>query len=251
MIDRLFGSRFVVVARIGASDLGESTVAIDDDAVSVGTLDAGAEVPARVPLVRVPLAAIERVVLNDGEIVLPLGDGTHITFVSSRAAELRDEILGRCRALPELTHALRAFGSRRGHRGTRAMAANDQRKFFAPLLDARRQAMTAPTSDAAMAAFDAELLGKAFEAELHGFAAERYGDNAPARRALEAELVDLTEPLRTALSALGDAAREASSAADDLRVWRLWARQLGATFQTADRVWLSLDVALDSDPWTL
>jgi hypothetical protein len=250
-MDRLFGPRFVVVARIGASDLGESIVAVDDEAVSVGTPDAGVETPDRVPRLRVPLAAIERVVLNDRELVLPLGDGTRLTFVSSRAAELRDEILGRCRALPELTHALRAFGSRRGHRGIRRMAADDQRKFFAPLLNARRQAMTAPTADAAMAAFEADLLAKAFEAELSGFAAERYGDNAPARRALEAELIDLTEPLRGALSALGDAAREAVSAADDLRVWRRWARQLGATFETADRVWLSLDVALDSDPWTL
>ena len=41
------------------------------------------------------------------------------------------------------------------------------------------------------------------------------------------------------------------SSDDDLRLWRAWAGQLSATFEIADRVWLSLDVALDSSPWKL
>jgi hypothetical protein len=32
---------------------------------------------------------------------------------------------------------------------------------------------------------------------------------------------------------------------DDLRLWRAWSAQLSATFETADRVWLALDAALD------
>ena len=50
------------------------------------------------------------------------------------------------------------------------------------------------------------------------------------------ELIDLSEPLRAALDALRNAAREAAASPDDLRLWRMWARQLATTFETADRV---------------
>jgi hypothetical protein len=246
MIDHVQGARFVVVTRIGRTDVGESIVTIDDHALHVAVQQASTD-----RTIRVPLTSVNAVVVRDGEILVPLRDGTSITFVAQSVSELRDELLGRCRALPELTHALRAFGSRRGHHSTRATAASDQQRFFAPLLDARRQAVGAETSAGAMAAFDANALAAAFEAELRGFAAERYGDHAPARRALEAELVDLSEPLVAALNSLRDAALDAAATPDDLRLWRAWARQLGATFETADRVWLSLDVALDSTPWKL
>jgi hypothetical protein len=102
-----------------------------------------------------------------------------------------------------------------------------------------------------MAAFDAVALAAAFEAELRAFATERYAAHAPAQRALEAELIDLAEPLQAALATLREAAQSATAAVDDLRLWREWARQLGATFEIADRVWLSLDMALDSNPWKL
>jgi len=61
----------------------------------------------------------------------------------------------------------------------------------------------------------------------------------------------LSEPLQLALDGLRDAAREATASPDDLQVWRLWARQLATTFDTADRVWLALDTALDASPWKL
>ena len=246
MTDRALGARFVVVTHLGRTDLGETTVAIDEEALHIIVSSARAEHP-----IRVPLGAIDAVVLSGVELVVPLRDGRSMTFVAQTTVELRDEILGRCRALPELTHALRAFGSRRWHRSTRASAAADQQRFFAPLLDARREAVSATSASAAMAAFDADALASALESQLRGFAAERYGTNAPARRALEAELLDLSEPLKESLLALRDAARDATEAADDLRLWRRWARQLGSTFETADRVWLSLDLALDSNPWKL
>jgi hypothetical protein len=50
---------------------------------------------------------------------------------------------------------------------------------------------------------------------------------------------------------LRDAARDASASSDDLKLWRAWARQLASTFEIADRVWLSLDTALDASPWKL
>ena len=101
-----------------------------------------------------------------------------------------------------------------------------------------------------MAAFDANELTTAFDTALRELAAQRYGENAPARRALEAELIDIAEPLHAALVHLREIAAKAA-ASDDLRVWRAWTRQLSATFEAADRVWISMDAALDSNPWKL
>jgi len=245
MMDRLLGPRFVVVTRVGNTELGDSIVVIDEHAVNVSIPETGNEQP-----LRVLLSTIEVVTSTTEEIEIELRDGTKLTFIATSTPPLRDEILARCRAVPELTSALRAFGSRRGHRSVRKNAAHDQQRFFAPLLDARRQAVAAKTPAAAMAAFDAAGLATAFDTALRELAAQRYGDNAPARRALEAELIDLAEPLHASLERLRAAASEASSS-EDLKVWRAWTRQLGATFEAADRVWISMDAALDANPWHL
>jgi hypothetical protein len=244
-MDKLLGPRFVVVTRVGITELGDSIVVVDEHSVNVSIPETGNEQP-----LRVPLSTIEAVSSTDEEIELRLRDGTKITFVARSTPPLREAILVRCLAVPELTSALRAFGSRRGHRSVRAAAAKDQQRFFAPLLDARRQAVTAKSPSAAMEAFDAGALTTAFDAALRELAAQRYGDNAPARRALEAELVDLSEPLHAALDRLRESAASASSS-EDLKLWRAWTRQLRATFEAADRVWISMDAALDSNPWRL
>jgi hypothetical protein len=244
-MDKLLGPRFVVVTRVGITELGDSVVVIDEHSVNISIPETGHEQP-----LRVPLASIETVTSTTEEIELVLRDGTKITFVATNTPPLHEELLVRCRAVPELTSALRAFGSRRGHRGVRKSATQDQQRFFAPLLDARRQAVAAKTPSAAMAAFDATALTTAFDTALRELAAQRYGDNAPARRALEAELVDLAEPLHAELERLREAAKRASSS-EDLKVWRAWTRQLSATFEVADRVWISMDAALDSNPWGL
>jgi hypothetical protein len=244
-MDKLLGPRFVVVTRIGITELGDSIVVIDEHAVVVSIPETGHEQP-----LRIPLATIQAVSSTDEEIELLLRDGTKVVFVANSTPPLRDEILARCRAIPELTAALRAFGSRRGHKSVRAHATADQQRFFAPLLDARRQAVAARTPRAAMAAFDANALTTAFDTALRELAAQRYGENAPARRALEAELIDIAEPLHAALAHLREIAAKAA-ASDDLRVWRAWTRQLSATFEAADRVWISMDAALDSNPWKL
>ena len=38
---------------------------------------------------------------------------------------------------------------------------------------------------------------------------------------------------------------------DDLTRWRAWAAQLTSTFETADRVWLSIDQTLDATRFAL
>src|SRR6185437_15840216 len=102
-------------------------------------------------------------------------------------------------ALPEFTRALRALGSRRGRRGGRAAGADQQARFFSPLVDARSAAAAANDAAGILAAFDATTLRAAFRETLDTFAHDRYPEYAPARRALEAELFDVAEPLFSAL----------------------------------------------------
>ncbi|MDB4873612.1 MAG: hypothetical protein JWM41_58 [Gemmatimonadetes bacterium] len=244
MMDRAHPPFHVTSTRIGRTDLGQGTAVIDDDAIVVVVRAAADERP-----VRVPLSAIDGITVEGNELTLSLRDGMRLVLGAEAVTELRDELVAHCRAIPELTRALRAFGSRRGHRSDRSTGPGEQQRFFAPLLEARRQAVNATTPDAAMAAFDPPSLDRAIVAALQAFATERYGENAPARRALEAELVDLAEPLQNALEALHRAAEDVGSDTDDLRLWRTWSAQLRATFETADRVWLSLDAALDATPW--
>ena len=242
MIDRARGPVALTATRVGRAELGAATAAVDDDVLTIAR-SAAEEAP-----LRVRLANIDGVSSSEGQVAVALRDGTRLTLICESHAELRDDLLARCRALPELTRTLRGFGSRRGSRGVREGAHGDQQRFFAPLLDARRKAWGTREPTATIAAFDAPLLAAAFETILDAFASERHGDNGPARRALTAELVDLSEPLRDALDALRAAADRATAATDDLRLWRTWAAQLRATFETADRVWLTLDAALDVRP---
>src|SRR5438270_225862 len=83
-------------------------------------------------------------------------------------------------------------------------------------------------------AFDARRLREALESSLRAFAAERHVERGPARRALEAELIDVAEPLMLAMQGVGDAASGARESPDDIRLWRLWAGQLRLVFEVAD-----------------
>ena len=97
-----------------------------------------------------------------------------------------------------------------------------------------------------LAGIKEEAIAKAFDDTLTGFATTRFGDYAPARRALEAELVDLAEPLHDALRLLEDAGVAARGAPRDQHAYRQWYARLRDTFEAADRAWLALDAALDS-----
>ena len=241
MIERTTPPVAMAATRVGRNDLGEATAAIDDD-VLVVLLRAAPEERQ----IRVQLSMIDTITLRGNELQISLRDGPRLTMVGKAASLLRDELAVRCRAIPELTRALRAFGSRRGHRSERASGPSEQQRFFAPLLNARRKAMNTDAPLLAMAAFDAPALGRAITLAVSAFSSERHAQNAPARRALEAELADLVEPLQDALALLHRAAADVEAARDDLPLWRAWASQLRATFEVADRVWLSLDAALDT-----
>jgi hypothetical protein len=234
-------------ARVGRMNMGPGSVSIEDEAIVIVLHSASDDRPFRIAL-----SVVESVVIDGAEVAVAIDDGTRLALMADGAngvEELCDEIIVRCRTIPEMTRALRAFGSRRGHRSARESGPSEQQRFFAPLLHARRVAVASREPTAAIRAFDSETLGRAIAAALESFAVERHGENGPARRALEAELVDLTEPLRDELNALGHAAEDARARVDDLRRWRAWSDQLRRTFEVADRVWMLVDGALDSIPW--
>ena len=244
MSDRLRGPVDVTATRVGRSELGPSTAFVEDDALVVRLPAAGDD-----RSLRVSLATIDAARFDADTLALEIHDGTRVVLASDAAADLTREILARCHALPELTRTLRAFGSRRGRRGLRATEASEQLEFFAPLMAARKAAMQATDPAAAIEAFDSSSLAAMLSKTLRQFALQRYRDDAPARRALEAELVDLAEPFQVSLTALREAARAATRAPDDLRLWRAWSARLRASFEAADRVWLALDAVLDAgDP---
>lgn len=240
MIDRSREIVELLAVQMAGADLGRGTAMVDSDALTVVRTDAE-DRP-----VRVPLATIDAVAVHADELALALHDGSTIRLGMASASRFADHLIAHCCTLPELTRTLRAFGSRRGQRSSRLAAAAEQQRFFAPLVDARRQAVRAGSPFDAIELFDARAIGAAIDTTLNHFAAERYGENGPARRALEAELTELAEPLHAALAGLGEAADDTRRAGDDLRVWRAWCASLKATFEAADRVWLALDAALES-----
>ncbi len=233
----------IAALRVDRANAGPATAVFDDDLVTFFVRVNNEDRPMRLRFV-----AIDGLELAREELVLALRDGRRVTLSSSDADALREELLRRCRALPELTRTLRAFGSRRGRRSTRESEATEQQRFFAPLMEARRSATKSAAASSPISVFEVESLAKSFDETLKAFARERHGENAPARRALEAELFDLSEPLFFALQALATAGAEADGSPNDLRLWRAWSLGLRNAFEAADRVWMLLDAALEAAP---
>jgi hypothetical protein len=152
--------------------------------------------------------------------------------------------------LPELTLSLRSFGSHRRNSHPRAPISEEQERFFAPLLEARRQAALATSAAGVIAAFDARRLLASIDAALQSFAASRRAARPAARRAFEAELFDIAEPLREQLRRLDDRAVEAREEASgrERERWSAWLAQLRITFRVADDSWPSLGATLDQMP---
>jgi hypothetical protein len=241
MSERAHGPVSITSLRVGRTDVGAATAAVDDEALTIVV-----RIDAEDRPLRLRFSTIDVVQVAGDDVDIVVRDGRHVLFTAP--ADLRDALFDRARSLPELTRTLRAFGSSRGRRvgpGGRATDAVEQQRFFAPLLDARRSAGAA-AGDVALAAFSGEALANALTETIRQFAAERQTEPGPARRALEAELIDASEPLFEALLRLRDTADAALAAKHDLRLWRAWSAQLRTTFETADRVWMSLDEALDA-----
>jgi len=245
MTTRVLGPVPATGVRVGRTNLGAGTVRLDDDTITVAVRSTADE-----QAVRIGVDSVESVDVTGNDLNLVLRDGTRVVIESPSAAQFAKDVLTRCRAIPELTRALRTFGSRRGSRSRRESAPAEQRRFFAPLLEARKLASASDAPTSTIAAFDGGALSQAFSTALREFAAERYVQAGPARRALEAELDEIVEPLMTAITTLVEAGNGARSAVDDLILWRAWASQLRSTFEIADRVWMTLDIALDAPALT-
>src|SRR4051812_41739015 len=121
MIERLRGVIEFSAVRIGQADAGAGTASVDDEVLTLSVMVRDEEQP-----LRLRLATIDSIQRSGDELLLGLRDGTRITMVSASGAALEDELVGRTRALPELTRTLRAFGSRRGRRGVRESHAGEQ-----------------------------------------------------------------------------------------------------------------------------
>jgi hypothetical protein len=152
--------------------------------------------------------------------------------------------------LPELMRSLRSFGSRRGPPNDDGSSLSDQNRFFAPLLDGRRSAGRAISRPQVVAAFDARRLTAAIDATMRAFAAERFATRAPARRALEAELFEIMEPLRGALQVLAKLGEPIPLGAVTVQEehWIIWLTQLRVVFHVADSRWPALRAALAASP---
>ena len=151
--------------------------------------------------------------------------------------------------LPELMLSLRSFGSRRGSPNESGPMDEEQERFFAPLLDGRRAAAQAISRAQVVAAFDALYLAAILDATIRQFAAARFANQAPARRALEAELFEVVEPLRDALTVLASLAEampfgQNAPVADER--WTLWLAQMRVVFRLADASWPAMREALAS-----
>jgi len=214
---------------------GEAAASVDDEAVRL-------ERPAGT--VRLPLERLDGARYAVGTLELFVTRGDVVTLGGSPAlAALALELDRRAMAMPELTRSLRGLGS------PRASPGEDHDRYFGPLLAARREAESAAGPERARAAFDASALRAAMAQRIHEMAAERHPADPPERRALDAELSELAEPLIAAFGVL-ERAQDGLAASDDgerYARWRAWAAALRNVFETADEVWLSLVHVLAAD----
>lgn len=216
---------------------GDAVITIEREAVALAT--------GRARLL-LELRSIEgRVLLPDG-VELHVYGGDVVSLMVPDPSVLTRELERAALTLPELTRSLRAFGSRRAAGGARR-AEHDA--FFAPLLAARGAAARAATADDRRAALDATVVRAAVERRLRDFASERYPDDAPERRALEAELFECAAPLLGRFVEL-DAAQQRLTACDGAERfvrWRDWARVVAALFESADECWPMVGAVLTGD----
>ena len=213
----------------------------------LSVLEDGLELASPEGDITISPTALEGVAYRDARLTVFLrnGDIVHADGTPRLAAVAR-EIAAQVCTLPELTRPLRSLGSRRGQLGS------EHDRFFAPLLAARRRGERATDLRARLRAFDAGAIMAALDEAIADFAKHRFPRSAPDRRALEAELQEIAEPLRTSLNALEVYASRAIGGfgADDTAFvrWRSWCGAVQEVFERADRCWLAFGALLGDAP---
>jgi hypothetical protein len=236
------GTFALSAASHGGRKLGPATALVDEDVLRVLLREAGSGEKA----MHIRYDAILGVALSDGSVVITCRDGRGLVATTSEAREFRLRVLGACRALPEVTRALRALGSRRGAGGLRRNPGDREARFFAPFISARRASMDAREARAVIAAFDPRELARSLNATVTVFAREVAAGHPARQRALEAELSDGIERLEAALAALQELATAAAGDVDDLARWRTWAAGVQQVFEAADRAWVAIEPTMES-----
>jgi hypothetical protein len=218
---------------------------LDGDAVIAFERDALVLLTGRARLL-LELRAIEGWDITAEELRIHSDDGDVVSIVASDPRIVALDLERWAFGLPEFTRSLRVLGSRRAAAGTRRP---EHDAFFAPLLAARGDAERAPTLEARLAALDSRSLRDAVEQRLRAFAAERYPNDPPERRALEAELADCIAPVLARFADLDSAQERLAAAPDAERVlrWRDWSRAFSSLFESADRCWTDVGDTLTDD----
>ena len=214
---------------------------------AISVFDDGIELDTAIGEVVMSPAALEGVAYRDARLTLFLRHGDVVQADGTpRLAALAREIATQVCTLPELTRPLRSLGSRRGRLGA------EHDRFFAPLLAARRRGERAGDVRGRLKAFDAAGIATALDESIAAFAKDRFPRSAPDRRALEAELLELAVPLRTALDALEVyAARAVDTPGSDATAfvrWRSWCSAVQEVFDRADRCWIAFGAVLGEAP---
>jgi hypothetical protein len=214
----------VEMAPAGAVAPGAGALRVTTDAVEV-VGGGGAEL-------RIPIDAIDGVRYAGERLTIAVRGRVAVVAVGPpRLAGVAREIVAAACDFPELTRALRGFGSRR----SRDAGAHDT--LVAPLLAARRRAARAGDVAGQVAAFDEAALRGDLAGVVEGLAAGRAGASTPDRRALAAHLEELAAPVEGALRRLGEAAHRWRREEELGRIarWREWLAAVEQVLLEADR----------------
>jgi len=187
---------------------------------------------------RLALDGIDGVSLGPSQLTLYLASGDVLDLSGDDALRvLGAQLVDRACAMPELTRALRAFGSRRGSPGASHDASHDA--WFAPILSARRaiEGVTDPLRQVEL--LNADRLAESMTKVIAELAAIQAPTDLPAQRAIEAVLEEAAEPLFVAITRMALAADALRGGALDTRMadWRRWVATVRAVFVAIDDSW--------------
>jgi hypothetical protein len=182
---------------------------------------------------RVPFTEVAGVSEQGDTLVLHSFDGSVSLTIMQQLPALREALLARAFALPELARGARSVGSRRG--GDPQL----QARFFTPLLEARRRAEQQFTAADRVKALDARTIVAQTAQLLDGMARARWPTDLPEQRALGAQLEECCGAMFAACDALDARAREWLGARDEVRLqaWRDWVAAAAHLFNAADQAW--------------
>lgn len=231
------GSYALTMTALAGRKLGPGTALVDEDMLRVLLTDG----PDGEKALQVRYESVLGVGLSDGSVMVSCRDGRALVATTPEAVSFRQALLAACRALPEVTRALRALGSRRALRGVRRSPGDREGRFFGPFIAARRASMEARDAVSVIASFDARELKRAVTASVQAFASELSNGHPARHRATEAQLADGLDPLDAALDRLEALSERAAADVDDLGRWRAWAAGVQEVFEAADRSWVEIE----------